>query len=91
MKKCCFVSVRILFSRMIFILKILNKTQLSSERKSQKPLPHCINSKSYNAQKSVSIHSGPDSKVMHSFTTLMCFSQSSVMMMDTSPVSCSDF
>ena len=47
---------------------------------------HCINSKSYNAQETVCIHSGPDSKVMHSFTTLMCFSQSSVMMMDTSPI-----
>ncbi len=30
-------------------------------------LLHCINSKSYIAQKSVSIHSGPDSIVMHSF------------------------
>jgi hypothetical protein len=54
------------------------------------PLPaskvHCINSKSYNAQESVFIHSGPDSKVMQSLTTRMCFSQSSVMMMDTSPV-----
>ena len=47
---------------------------------------HCINSKSYNAQESISIHSGPDSKVMHRFTTRMPFSQSSVMMMDTSPV-----
>ena len=47
---------------------------------------HCIKTKSYIAQKSVNIHSGPDSKVMDSFTTCMCFSQSSVMMMDTSPV-----
>jgi hypothetical protein len=41
---------------------------------------------SYIAPKSVNLHSGPDSKVMHSFTTRMRFSQSSVMMMDTSPV-----
>ncbi len=47
---------------------------------------HCIKTKSYIAQKSVNIHSGLDSKVMHSFTTRMRFSQSSVMMMDTSPV-----
>ena len=47
---------------------------------------HCIKTESYIAQKSVNIHSGPDSKVMHSFTTRMCFFQSSVMMMDTSPV-----
>ncbi len=47
---------------------------------------HCIKTESYIAQKCVNIHSGPDSKVMHSFTTCMCFSQSSVMMMDTSPV-----
>ena len=49
-------------------------------------LLHCIKTKSYTAQKSVNLHSGPDSKVMHSFTTRMRFSQSSVMMMDTSPV-----
>ncbi len=36
--------------------------------------------------KSVNLHSVLDSKVMHSFTTPMRFSQSSVMMMDTSPV-----
>ena len=47
---------------------------------------HCFKTKSYIAQNSVNIHSGPDSKVMHSFTTCMCFFQSSVMMMDTSPV-----
>jgi hypothetical protein len=47
---------------------------------------HCIKTKSYIAQKSVNVHSGPDSKVMHSFTTRMRFFQSSVMMMDTSPV-----
>ncbi len=47
---------------------------------------HCIKTKSYIAQKSVNVHSGPDSKVMHSFTTRMRFPQSSVMMMDTSPV-----
>ncbi len=47
---------------------------------------HCIKTESYIAQKCVNIHSGPDSKVMHSFTTRMCFSQSSVMKMDTSPV-----
>ena len=47
---------------------------------------HCIKTESYIAQKCVNIHSGPDSKVMHSFTTCMCFFQSSVMMMDTSPV-----
>ena len=47
---------------------------------------HCINTESYIAQKCVNIHSGPDSKVMHSFTTCMCFFQSSVMMMDTSLV-----
>jgi hypothetical protein len=47
---------------------------------------HCIKTESNIAQKSVNIHSGPDSKVMHSFTTLMHFSQSSVMMMDTSPI-----
>ncbi len=47
---------------------------------------HCIKTKAYVAQNSVNIHSGPDSKVMHSSTTRMCFSQSSVMMMDTSPV-----
>jgi hypothetical protein len=47
---------------------------------------HCIKTESYIAQKCVNIHSGPDSKVMHSFTTSMCFSQSSVIMMDTSPV-----
>ena len=49
---------------------------------------HCIKTKAYIAQKSVNIHSGPDSKVMHRFTTRMPFSQSSVMMMDTSPVHC---
>ena len=47
---------------------------------------HCIKTKAYIAQKCVNIHSGPDSKVMHRFTTRMPFSQSSVMMMDTSPV-----
>jgi hypothetical protein len=47
---------------------------------------HCIKTKTYIAQKCVNLHSGPDSKVMHSFTTRMRFSQSSVMMMDTSPV-----
>jgi hypothetical protein len=47
---------------------------------------HCIRTESYIAQKSVDVHSGPDSKVMHSFTTRMRFTQSSVMMMDTSPV-----
>ncbi len=47
---------------------------------------HCINTESYIAQESVNIYSGPDSKVMHSFTTRMRFPQSSVMMMDTSPV-----
>ncbi len=48
-------------------------------------LLHCFKTKSYIAQKSVNIHSGPDSKVMHRFTTRMPFFQSSVMMMDTSP------
>jgi hypothetical protein len=39
MKICCFVSVKIIFPRTIFILKILRKTELSFERKLQKPLP----------------------------------------------------
>ncbi len=47
---------------------------------------HCIKTQAYIAQKCVNLHSGPDSKVMHSFTTRMHFSQSSVMMMDNSPV-----
>ncbi len=45
-----------------------------------------MKTESYIAQKCVNLHSGPDSKVMHSFTTRMHFSQSSVMMMDASPV-----
>ncbi len=45
---------------------------------------HCINSKSYIAQKSVSINSGPDSIVMNSFIGRYCFCQSSKMMMNTS-------
>jgi hypothetical protein len=45
-----------------------------------------MKTESYIAQKSVNVHSGPDSKVMHRFTTRMRFSQSSVMTMDTSPV-----
>jgi hypothetical protein len=44
---------------------------------------HCINNKSYIAQKSVSISSGPDSIVMHSFIARYCFCQSSKMMMNT--------
>ncbi len=44
-------------------------------------LLHCINSKSYIAQKSVTVNSGPDSIVMHSFITRDCFCQSSKMMM----------
>ncbi len=45
---------------------------------------HCINSKSYIAQKSVSINSGPDSIVMHTFMARYCFCQSSKMMMNNS-------
>ncbi len=45
---------------------------------------HCINSKSYTAQKSVSINSGPDSIVMHSFIARYCFCKSSKMLMNTS-------
>ncbi len=45
---------------------------------------NCINSKSYIAQKSVSINSGPDSIVMHSFIGRYCFCQSSKMMMNIS-------
>ncbi len=43
---------------------------------------HCIKTESYIAQKSVKIHSGPDSKVMHSFTTRMHFSQSCALCND---------
>ena len=45
-----------------------------------------VKTKSYPAQESVSIHSGLDSKVMHSFKTRMHFPQSRVMIMNTSPV-----
>jgi hypothetical protein len=65
------------------MLGLNQSRQLQSEEKVA--AIHCIKTESYIAQKSVNIHSGLDSKVMHSFTTRMRFSQSSVMMMDTSP------
>jgi hypothetical protein len=45
---------------------------------------HCIKAKPYSAKKSVTIHSGLDSIVMHGFTFRMCFLQTSELIMYTS-------
>ncbi len=52
-------------------------------QQSQAEDPHCIKAKYYPAQKSVTIHSGTDTKAMHSFTAQIFFLHSSEMTMDT--------